>query len=166
MDLFRQETKNIKKLTLRRFFFLFFISSQKISQNSAIFRVLQLPKGSFPMSNSQKFFNVAGPVIPGEHYMLPLRLDYKKVHELIVRKYFFILHAPRQTGKTSAIFQFIERLLQENEYLPLYVNVEPAQASRSNVKAGIDTILDLIKFRILDTYGSHEPALALFEKNY
>lgn len=116
------------------------------------------------MTDQKKFFNIAGPVVPGRHYALPLRLDSQKIHELISRSYYFILHAPRQTGKTSAVFQFIKCLVEENQYTPLYVNVEPAQAARGNVKAGIDTILNLIKFRILDTYGPQDPALALFEK--
>src|SRR3990172_1428361 len=105
------------------------------------------------MSTPKKFFNIAGPVVPGHHYLLPLRLDYQKIHELIDLRFYFILHTPRQTGKTSAIFQLITRLLQENAYTPLYVNVEPAQAARNNVKAGINAILNLIKMAILDTYG-------------
>lgn len=115
------------------------------------------------MNDQMKFFNIAGPVIPGKHYVLPLRLDYEKVRELIDMSYYFILHAPRQTGKTSAIFQFITRLREENAYTPLYVNVEPAQTARGDVKEGIETILALLKLRILDTYGPHDPALALFE---
>ena len=116
------------------------------------------------MNNKKKFFNIAGPIIPEKHYALPLRLDSQKIHELISRNYYFILHAPRQTGKTSAVFQFIHSLLQDNEYIPLYVNVEPAQAARGNVKAGIDTILDLLKFRIRTQFGSQDPALTVFEK--
>ena len=114
--------------------------------------------------DTEKFFNIAGPVVPGKHYLLPLRLDSQKINELISRSYYFILHAPRQTGKTSAIFQLINRLNLESKFTPLYVNVESAQAARSNVKAGIDTILGLIKSRILDTYGPHDPALELFDK--
>ncbi len=115
------------------------------------------------MSDNKKFFNIAGPVIPGRHYLLPLRLSPQKLHELIDHSYYFILHAPRQTGKTSAVFQFITQLMQENEYTPLYVNVEQAQAARGDVKKGINTILDLIKLRIQETYGPQDPALALFE---
>lgn len=115
------------------------------------------------MSNFEKFFNIAGPVVPGKHYLLPLRLDSHKINELISRCYYFILHAPRQTGKTSAVFQYIERLLEEGKYTPLYVNVEAAQAARGNVKAGIETILSLIKFRILKTYGPQDQALELFK---
>lgn len=116
------------------------------------------------MSDHKKFFNIAGPVIPGKHYLLPLRLDYEKIHELINFSYYFILHAPRQTGKTSAVFQFITRLKEENAYTPLYVNVEAAQAARGNVKAGINTILNLLKLMILDTYGLQDPALTLFNQ--
>jgi hypothetical protein len=112
----------------------------------------------------EKFFNIAGPIVPEDHYFLPLRLDYGRIHQLINLKYYFILHAPRQTGKTSAIFQLMTRLKEENAYTPLYVNVEAAQTSRNNVKGGIDTILGLIKLEILDTYGAQDPALALFEK--
>jgi len=116
------------------------------------------------MANNKKFFNIAGPVQADKHYLLPLRLDYQKIKELLTRGYYFILHAPRQTGKTSAILQLIQRLKEENTYKPLYLNVEPAQTARNNVKAGIDTILGLIKSRILDTYGPQDPALALFQK--
>lgn len=115
------------------------------------------------MANVQKFFNTTGPVVPGRHYMLPSRLDYDDVHKLIDREQYFILHAPRQTGKTSAIFQFIARLTAENTYLPLYVNVECAQAARGNVKGGINCILSLLKLRIRRIYGPQDPALALFE---
>lgn len=61
------------------------------------------------MSYPKKYFNIAGPVVPEHHYHLPLRLDYEKIQELIELRFYFILHAPRQTGKTSAIFQLIQR---------------------------------------------------------
>lgn len=41
------------------------------------------------------------------------------------------LHAPRQTGKTSALLAVEARLNREGRYLALYVNVEMAQAARS-----------------------------------
>jgi len=104
---------------------------------------LNFPHNQHTMTTSKKFFNIAGPVVPTHHYLLPLRLDYQKIHELIDLRFFFTLHAPRQTGKTSAVYQFIERLLKEKAYTPLYVNVEAALAARGNVKAGIETILSL-----------------------
>jgi hypothetical protein len=116
------------------------------------------------MKEAEKFFNIAGPVIPGRHYFLPQRLDIQKIDELISRNYYFILHAPRQTGKTSAIFQLVQHLREGNQYTPLYVNVENAQAARGDAKAGIQTILNLIKLRIIDSYGTQDAALPLFDK--
>ena len=52
-----------------------------------------------------RFFNTAGPVRPREHYrILPLsRLNLDDVPTLVRDKRYFVLHAPRQTGKTSAL---------------------------------------------------------------
>jgi len=89
-----------------------------------------------------KFFNTAGPVNPEDHYYLPNKLDEQELRMLIAQKKYFILHAPRQTGKTTAISEFIKRINHENQYTALYVNVEAAQAARSNIKDGMETILE------------------------
>ena len=52
-----------------------------------------------------RFFNTAGPVRPGDHYCIPPleRFDLEEVLALVRMKKYFVLHAPRQTGKTSAL---------------------------------------------------------------
>ena len=52
-----------------------------------------------------RFFNTAGPVNPQDHYCLPplTRLNLDEVLSLIAQKKYFLLHAPRQTGKTSCL---------------------------------------------------------------
>ena len=52
-----------------------------------------------------RFFNTEGPVVARKHYCIPPleRIDHAEVLELIRRKRYFVLHAPRQTGKTSAL---------------------------------------------------------------
>ena len=54
---------------------------------------------------AMRFFNTTGPVRPGEHYCIaPLeRLDLEEVLSLVRDQRCFVLHAPRQTGKTSAL---------------------------------------------------------------
>jgi len=49
------------------------------------------------------FFNTAGPVNCDDHYCLPplSRFDLEEILMLIAQKKYFVLHAPRQTGKTS-----------------------------------------------------------------
>ena len=50
-------------------------------------------------------FNTSGPIDAQDHYHIPPleRMDLDYVLDLIRRKKYFILHAPRQTGKTSAL---------------------------------------------------------------
>ena len=53
-----------------------------------------------------RFFNTTGPVRPGKHYSIPPleRLDLDDVLGLVRDERYFVLHAPRQTGKTSAFW--------------------------------------------------------------
>ena len=50
-----------------------------------------------------RFFNTEGPVRLDDHYCLPplQRWDLDAVLTLIAQKKYFLLHAPRQTGKTQ-----------------------------------------------------------------
>jgi predicted AAA+ superfamily ATPase len=90
-----------------------------------------------------KFFCIAGPVNPEKHYYLPLdtRLDEQELRTLIEQDKYFALHAPRQTGKTSAIMNFVGQLNRKSQYIALYVNIEPAQAARNDFVKGMSIIL-------------------------
>ena len=92
------------------------------------------------------FFNNAGPCVPGDNYMIdPLqRIDHLMIQDLIERKRYFVLHAPRQTGKTSCLLALMDHLNAQGTYQALYCNIEPAQAARSDVDLGIDTVVELI----------------------
>ena len=57
----------------------------------------------------KKHFNTAGPCIPEEHYMLPVMERNAEVIELINRKQFYVIHAARQTGKTTVIRQLAKK---------------------------------------------------------
>ena len=52
-----------------------------------------------------RFFNTEGPVVASRHYCIPPleRVDVDELLELIGQQRYFVLHAPRQTGKTSAL---------------------------------------------------------------
>lgn len=90
-----------------------------------------------------RFFNTAGPVKCDNHYCLPPleRFDLDEVISLIDQQKYFVLHAPRQTGKTSYLLALMKYLNQSGKYKALYINVEAAQAARENVRAGIKAIL-------------------------
>lgn len=91
-----------------------------------------------------KFFSIAGPVNSEKYYCLPLseRLNEQELRLLIAQEKYFILHAPRQTGKTSTMINFAKTLNSEGVYTALYVNIEPAQAARGDYLKGMYTILE------------------------
>ncbi len=83
-------------------------------------------------------FNTEGPVVARDHYCVPPleRLNLPSVLELIGDKRYFVLHAPRQTGKTSALLALRDLLDSgaEGDFRCVYVNVEAAQAVREDVR--------------------------------
>lgn len=96
-----------------------------------------------------RFFNTAGPVDPIKHYTLPplSRLDLEEVLRLIDQEKYFVLHAPRQTGKTSVLLALMDRLNREDRYTCLYANIEAAQAVRGDVDRGIRHVCHAIAAR-------------------
>ena len=90
-----------------------------------------------------RFFNTAGPVDRRKHYCLPPleRLDLATVLLLIAQEKYFVLHAPRQTGKTSALLALMDHLNAQGTHRCVYINVEAGQAAREDVAAGMRAIL-------------------------
>lgn len=58
----------------------------------------------------ERCFNTTGPCFPDEHYMLPPERRLGKVLELILRNKYFMLHAGRQTGKTTSLIWLEQHL--------------------------------------------------------
>lgn len=92
----------------------------------------------------EKFFNTAGPIVKDIHYYVDPkdRWDFANVLNLIQQRKYFILHAPRQTGKTSSIIALAEYLNATGQYEAIYANVESAQAAREDVPAAMKAICD------------------------
>ncbi len=93
----------------------------------------------------ERFFNTAGPQTPDSYTIDPLsRFDLEDILTLIRQQRYFVLHAPRQTGKTTCMLALRDYLNREGDYMAVYVNVEGGQASRNDketvVKAVIDTL--------------------------
>ena len=90
-------------------------------------------------------FNTEGPVVAADHYLIPPleRIDLDEVLGLVRDKKYFVLHAPRQTGKTSALLALRDLLNggQAGDYRCVYANVEDGQAMRENVAEGVRTVL-------------------------
>jgi hypothetical protein len=97
-----------------------------------------------------KFFNTAGPVRCQDHYCLPplSRFDLPDILSLIAQKKYFVLHAPRQSGKTSTLLACMEYLNHEGHYSALYINVEVGQAAREDVASAMRAILSAMLQRV------------------
>ena len=93
-----------------------------------------------------RFFNTTGPIDPEDHYHVPplSRLDLYEILLLIQQKRYFVLHAPRQTGKTTVLGALLDILNGSGRYRCVYANVEVAQSAREDVGAAMRAILDVI----------------------
>lgn len=91
-------------------------------------------------------FCTAGPIVAEQHYFVPPleRLDLPHVMELIDGHKYFLLHAPRQTGKTTCLRALVEELNRGGKYRAVYCNIEGAQAIRENVTEGIRSVLSAL----------------------
>ena len=79
---------------------------------------------------SPRFFNTAGPCNPEWHYTVNSVPRLQGVQELIDGKHYFVLHAPRQTGKTTFLYAMMRQLNAEGRYTALTVNIQPAASGQ------------------------------------
>src|SRR5437879_1640204 len=108
-------------------------------------------------------FNTEGPVDPQKHYYVPHRLDEAILMRLIEQEKYFVLHAPRQSGKTTAIMIFVTKLNAKGIYKALYINVEPAQALRSDVEKAMKSILEELEGWGKEILGPNDPIIECVE---
>lgn len=98
----------------------------------------------------ERYFNTAGPNRAEFEYTLdPLsRFDLDDILEYIRQGKYFVLHAPRQTGKTSCMLALRDYLNASGDYISVYANVEGGQASRNDVQSVIKSTVDTLALEI------------------
>lgn len=64
-----------------------------------------------------RWFNTAGPCRPDENYMLPAMARLPEVAQLVERGGYFVVHAPRQVGKTTALLSFAQQLTAAGQHV-------------------------------------------------
>lgn len=111
------------------------------------------------MHTVEKFFNTAGPAQEDIHYTLnPLRrIRYDEISQLIDQRKYFVLHAPRQTGKTTSLLAMVKQINGEGRYHCAYVNVEAAQTARGDVLRGMRAILSRLESAVKQLLGMSIP---------
>ncbi|MBM3734557.1 MAG: ATP-binding protein, partial [Acidobacteria bacterium] len=116
-----------------------------------------------------RFFNTEGPVKENLHYVLPPldRIDLQQVLSLIDSQRYFLLHAPRQTGKTTVLLALARHLNQTGRYRAVCANIEAGQAHRDDIAGATRAILRSIGDDAIDQLGDGFPldhAEALFAR--
>ena len=91
----------------------------------------------------KKTFNIAGPCCPAEHYMLPTQERCVGLINLIDHRQYFVIHAARQSGKTTLLLELSQQLNEAGEYYALYCSLETVQGI-DDPKEGIPAILNVI----------------------
>jgi DNA polymerase III delta prime subunit len=75
----------------------------------------------------RRFFNTTGLCNPKRHYMVdPFRHLYVNILHLIEDQQYFLIHAPRQTGKTTFLHALAQRLNREGDYVSVVCSLESA----------------------------------------
>ena len=98
-----------------------------------------------------KWFNTAGPCQADIHYMLSPTARLPELCRLIDQRNYFVIHAPRQVGKTTAMIALAQELTESEQYTAVMVSVEvgaafPEQHNKAEV-AILETGLSTIEIR-------------------
>ena len=66
-----------------------------------------------------RWFNIGGPCIAAKHYMLPAAERLPEVMSLIRKEQYFVVHAQRQCGKTTAFRARMDEINEKGEMVAL-----------------------------------------------
>jgi type II secretory pathway predicted ATPase ExeA len=89
-----------------------------------------------------RWFNTAGPCILEDHYMLSPTARLPRVERLVRQKSYFVIHAPRQIGKTTAITGLAKQLTASGKYTAIVLSVEVGSPFSQNIAGAEAAILD------------------------
>ena len=99
------------------------------------------------MGGMSRWFNIAGPCIAANHYMLPASERLPEARSLIRKKQYFVVHAPRQCGKTTAFRALMEEINAKGDMAAMYCSVEVLQCYTDHDKA-MATLVAQLEFAV------------------
>jgi hypothetical protein len=92
-----------------------------------------------------RFFQTGGPCVPGRHYMLPAADRLPGARDMIGREEYFVVHAPRQSGKTTSLEALAHELTGAGTHVALRVSCASAKGVVDDVGAVERNILEEIR---------------------
>ena len=117
-------------------------------------------------------FNTAGPIVPADHYHLPplQRAGGDTLLRFVEEKKYFIVYAPRQTGKTTTLRALCDAL-NDRGYRAVHANLQPARDAGDELDRAILSVFDVLTDRENAALGDDhlerivEPMEARFRPN-
>lgn len=100
-----------------------------------------------PMSRR---FNTTGDCRPESHYMIPALPRLPEAPELVDQMNYFVVHAPRQTGKTTTLIALAQSLTESGKYAALHFSCEEGRAAIDNYAGAQRAILYEMRQRAKD----------------
>ncbi len=94
-----------------------------------------------------RFFNTAGPCRPELHYMLPPERRLPDVERLIEAQQYFVVHAPRQVGKTTTCRALAKRLSDSGRYTALWTSCETGQSRGPDLEGNLAAVLEAMRLK-------------------
>lgn len=98
-----------------------------------------------------RWFNIAGPCNPKKNYTLSTTSRLPDLSMLIAQESYFVLHAPRQTGKTTAMLALAKQLTDTGNYAAVMVSAEVGSAFNHDPNAAELAILGIWRNTIEDS---------------
>ncbi|MGW4108560.1 ATP-binding protein, partial [Streptomyces sp. NPDC004976] len=92
-----------------------------------------------------RYFNTAGPCVPTRHYMVPAQERLPRARGYIEQGQYFVVHAPRQTGKTTVLAAMALELTASGRYAALHFSCESAEVAGEDYGQAELLVLEAIR---------------------
>jgi hypothetical protein len=102
------------------------------------------------MPQRKRRFNTAGPCDPRWHYLLPPLPRVPSAWRHAESGDYFVLHAPRQSGKTTFLRAFARALTESGRCVGLYSSCEAAEAKGDDDVAAQELLVARLEDRIVE----------------
>jgi ATPase family associated with various cellular activities (AAA) len=86
-------------------------------------------------------FNTAGPCQSDIHYMLSPLVRLPQLQQFIAQRNYFVIHAPRQIGKTTAIMGLAQQLTASGQYAAIVLSAEVGAPFGQDITIAEEAIL-------------------------
>jgi len=93
----------------------------------------------------ERYFNTTGFCRPDWHYMVDPNMEIiNEINRLIQNNQYFIIHAPRQSGKTTLLHSLCRQINAEGKYIALTFSLENAGYKNIPVKEAMYLMVDTL----------------------